>query len=78
MSDRQTVISAFELIRKHGFAEAERLSAKWRDSNAPGTMSFALHNATWKQVREFAAGGSMYRPIGLTKSDAGHPDNVIL
>ena len=61
--DKQTVIAAFELIRKHGFTEAQRLSDGFRDMNAQGTISYALHNAVSKQIAEFADSGSAYRPV---------------
>jgi hypothetical protein len=61
--DRQTIISAFELVRKHGFTEAQRLSDQWRDMNSPGTTSYAMHNAVCKQIREFATVGAMFRPV---------------
>lgn len=62
-ADKSTVIAAFELVRKNGFIEAQRLSAQWRDMNAYGTTSYALHNAVCKQLAEFATVGAMYRPI---------------
>lgn len=56
-------ISAFELVRKHGFIEAQRLCAQWRDMNAPGTASFVLHNEVCRQLADFATVGAMYRPV---------------
>lgn len=61
MNDATT--QAFELVRKHGFSEAARLSAQWRDMNAEGTVSFALHNAVCKRIAEFAAAGACFRAI---------------
>ena len=61
--DKHTVTAAFELVRKHGFVEAQRLAEQWRDMNSPGTTSFCLHNALCKQLQEFASVGSMYRPV---------------
>ena len=53
---------AFELVRKHGFTEAQRLANGWRDMNAPGTASFSFHNQLCKQLHDFATVGAMYRP----------------
>ena len=63
MTQDQIVAAAFELVRKHGFIEAQRLSDLWRDENSEGTASFALHNAVCKQLREFATVGTCYRRI---------------
>lgn len=64
MTNDQATISAFELVRKHGFAKAQRLSDQWRYESAPGTMTFALHNAVSKRIAEFATVGAMFRPVG--------------
>ena len=58
-----TVNAAFELVRKHGFVAALKMSEKMRDANSEGTASFAMHNAVVKQLREFATVGAMYRTV---------------
>jgi hypothetical protein len=60
--DKQITIQAFEMVRKHGFVEAKRLAKEHRDMSSEGTMSFALHNAVYKQICEFATVGAMHRP----------------
>jgi hypothetical protein len=70
MTDKQTVNQAFELVRKHGFIEAQRLATQWRDMNAPGTASFAMHNALCKQLHQFATVGAMYRRFIFTNGGA--------
>ena len=52
---------AFEMVRKYGFVEALRLCKQYRDSNSPGTFSFAEHNAVLRKLEEFAAVGACYR-----------------
>jgi hypothetical protein len=42
--------AARKLIAKHGYLEARRLCAQWRDMNSPGTISFMFHNVTLKHV----------------------------
>ena len=59
----QNTIAAFELVRKHGFVEAQRLAAQWRDMNAPGTSSYCLHNQVCKRLAEFATVGPLHRPV---------------
>jgi hypothetical protein len=61
MTQDKITTQAFELVRMHGFEEAQRMAAAWRDANAPGTISFALHNQLCKKLREFATVGAMYR-----------------
>lgn len=63
MDERQVTISAFELVRKHGFVEAQRLADQWRGMNAPGTASFCFHNQVCRKLREFATVGALYRPV---------------
>lgn len=63
MDDRKATQIAFDMARQHGFIEAKRLAAQARDNNAPGTMSFALHNQVCRKLAEFAAAGTMYRPL---------------
>ena len=58
---QSTINAAFELARQHGFTEALRMAEAWRDSNAAGSVTFALHNELCKQLREFAAAGAMFR-----------------
>ena len=59
--EAQATNSAFELVRQHGFAEAQRLCEQWRDNSAQGTATFALHNAVCKKLREFATVGAAFR-----------------
>ena len=56
--------AAFELVRQHGFVEAQRLATEWRDMNSEGTASFAYHNAVCKWLYRFATAGAMFRTIG--------------
>lgn len=56
--------SAFELVRKHGFIEAQNMCAKWRDQSSFGTASYAMHNKICKQLAEFATIGAMFRTVG--------------
>jgi len=58
---KQAVNSAFEMVRKHGFVEAERLCKQYRDMNSWGTTSYALHNEVCKAIADFATVGAMYR-----------------
>jgi hypothetical protein len=58
---------AFELARVHGLDAALRMAARWRDANAPGTISFALHNAVHRALLDFKASGSMFRLIEESK-----------
>ena len=53
--------AAFEMVRKHGFVEAARLCAEYRDMNSAGTFTFAHHNAVLKHITEAAQRGSMFR-----------------
>ncbi len=46
--------SAQEMVRKHGYAEALRLTTRNRDMNSEGTASFAFHNAVVKELRLMA------------------------
>ena len=62
--ENQALISAFELVRKHGFIEAKRLSDSWRDLSSFGTTSYALHNAVSKLLADFATVGTIYRKVG--------------
>ena len=62
-TDNPAVNAAFELVRKHGFVEAQRLAAQWRDMSSEGTATFSMHNAVCKQIAEFATVGAMYRKV---------------
>lgn len=61
MDENQARNAAFEMIRKHGFEEAGKLSQAFRDANSEGTATFANHNAVCKQIACFAASRTMFR-----------------
>jgi len=63
MTDIQARNSAFELVRKHGFVEAERLAKQWRDMNSEGTYSYANHNSVCKWLYRFSTAGTMFRTV---------------
>lgn len=47
------------MVRKHGYTEAKRLCAKYRDMNSWNTASYAFHNAVCKQIELFATVGKI-------------------
>jgi hypothetical protein len=53
---------AFELVRLHGFLEAQEIAQRWRDAHPPGSVGFILHDTLCEQLVEFARIGSLYRP----------------
>lgn len=63
MDKQQAINAAFEMVRQHGFVEAERLAKQYRDASSEGTATFANHNAVCKQIAEFATVGAMFRTV---------------
>jgi hypothetical protein len=47
------------MIREHGYLEALRLSEEMRDKSSPGTTTFAIWNATVKQIKLAATIGRL-------------------
>lgn len=52
---------AREMIARHGYLEALRLSEEMRDKSSCGTTTFALWNDTVKQLKKAATVGKLER-----------------
>jgi hypothetical protein len=63
MTDTQARNAAFEMVRMHGFVEAQRLAEYARDMNSEGTYTFAAHNAVCKWLYRFATTGTSFRTV---------------
>ena len=59
MSDDYGLDEARWMIEEHGYLEALRRSEEFRDKSSPGTTTFALWNATVKQIKLAATIGSL-------------------
>lgn len=61
--DQFTKNQAFEMIRQFGFEVALDKAEYLRDMNAPGSYSYATHNAVVKAIVEFRNAGAMFRTV---------------
>lgn len=52
--------AARQMIERHGYLEALRLSEEIRDRSSPGTTTFSLWNATVKQIKLAATVGKLH------------------
>lgn len=44
--------AARDMVKEYGYWKAKQKCIQWRDMNAQGTVSFAYHQATLKEIEK--------------------------